>query len=199
MAGIGGLVLGASIALLVLHGASSEWVEAAGTWVGAVGTVFALLWAVRTFRADQADREHSRTMALADRDRQAAEREKGIRDEAALVTIRVRGFLADGNDPDMTLRAVIITTTNDATIPVRIHSVTFLGPLREQSQMPRDIRLEHSDAERFEVRVDPIPTTGEEMHRDVVPRFEAQMTYAMGGRLWTTTTVAGALPQSADG
>ena len=198
MAGIGGLVLGASIALLVLHRAASEWVEAAGTWVGAVGTVFALLWAVRTFRADQADREHSRKLASAERDRQAQDREQSIQDEAALVTIRVRGAVASGSDSDLTMEWVKVTIANDTTIPVRVHQVSLGGPLVRRSAIPSDIRLEHAEVKPFQVAVEPIPTSPEEMNRDSVQRFEANMTYALGGRVWTTTSAEGARPKGAD-
>lgn len=58
--GIGGLTLGASLALLVIENWTPEWIEATGTWFGAVATVLTLLWAVRSFRSDQDEREKSR-------------------------------------------------------------------------------------------------------------------------------------------
>jgi amino acid transporter len=58
--GIGGLAAGSALALMWFHNFTPEWVEATGTWFGAIATVLALLWAVQTFRSDQAAREEAR-------------------------------------------------------------------------------------------------------------------------------------------
>lgn len=82
MWGLGGLTLGASLALLVLKNWTPGWVGATGTWFGAVATVLTLLWAVRSFRSDQAEREATR---IAEREKEAAtlvEREHGEITEA---------------------------------------------------------------------------------------------------------------------
>jgi hypothetical protein len=51
---VAGIAIGETIALLWVGGLTPEWIAATGTWFGAVATVLALLWAVQTFRADQA-------------------------------------------------------------------------------------------------------------------------------------------------
>jgi hypothetical protein len=202
MAGIGGLVVGATFALLTLRGVTAEWVAATGTWVGAVGTVVALLWAVRTFRADQADREEARDVALteqlrqeAERVRQEAERKESIRAAAALVTIGVRPVQATGDRPDLMLDLVTVTLTNDSTAPVRVSSVTLGRPLRASSTLPSDTYLEGSMTKSFQVYVEPTPITPEELGHGSAPRFGAEMTYVLGGREWTTSTAEGASPQ----
>lgn len=62
-----GVAIGATIALPWAQGLTPDWIEATGTWFGAVATVLALLWAVQTFRADQAHGEEERRRVDADR------------------------------------------------------------------------------------------------------------------------------------
>jgi hypothetical protein len=47
-------------------GWTANWVEAVGTWVGGFGTVFAVLWAIRAFRAEirRSDAEKSEAQKL---------------------------------------------------------------------------------------------------------------------------------------
>lgn len=64
MWGLAGLILGAAIALLLSQNWSPDWIGTTGTWIGAVATVLTLLWAVRSFRTDQDDREEARLAEL---------------------------------------------------------------------------------------------------------------------------------------
>jgi TRAP-type C4-dicarboxylate transport system permease small subunit len=105
---IGGLTLGASLALLGIKNWTPDWIEATGTWLGAVATVLTLLWAVRSFRSDQAEREISRR---AEREKEVAEqieRERDQTKEASNVSIALKGGGRYGTSPDQKMTSVYV-------------------------------------------------------------------------------------------
>lgn len=120
---LSGVVIGGMSVFLFSRGWTAEWVETAGTWAGAIGTVLALVWAVRVFRSEQ---RRKATQELADR-RFAAER----------VDLRLVGggsirpnLLTDGH----------IEFFNDSDSPVRITRVD-IPTLEFKSRLPIPIRL----------------------------------------------------------
>ncbi|MDO4070360.1 hypothetical protein QKG08_15000 [Clavibacter michiganensis] len=68
--------LGACIGTVADGRWTSDWVAATGTWAGSIGTVAALLWAVASFRSDQADRDRFRAEE-ASREEERQEQEAG--------------------------------------------------------------------------------------------------------------------------
>lgn len=81
---------GAAVGIWVQH-AKPDWVEAYGTWFGAIGTVAAVLWAVQTFMADQVHRqEQMDAAATKDVEIRAAEAAAMI-ETASRVKVSLRG------------------------------------------------------------------------------------------------------------
>lgn len=88
---LGGLLLFAAglVAGWVASGEfSSDWVEAIGTWVGAVGTIAAILWAVHTFQQETRHRKE-------DIDRESEDQRKREFTLAEAVSVRCSGASAD--------------------------------------------------------------------------------------------------------
>lgn len=108
---------------LFSRGWTAEWVETAGTWAGAVGTVLALVWAVRVFRSEQQRRA---TQELSDR-RFAAER----------VDLRLVG---GGSFDGPLLTSGSIELFNDSDSPVRVTRVD-IPTLQMKSGLPIPIRM----------------------------------------------------------
>ncbi len=110
---VGGGAVGAAAALLWVKGLKPDWVEATGTWFGAIATVVALLWAVQTFRADQAHRDAERTAAASEREDAQAKEQAGIRADAARVALALRGGGGYGHGGEKSMTGVFIDIHND--------------------------------------------------------------------------------------
>lgn len=185
---IGGAAIGATVALLLCRGVTADWVGATGTWFGAVATVLALLWAVQTFRADQANRDHARQVEEEQR-RQAAEEEaKDINDQASLVTIALLGGGGYGSDPNMQMNSVRLVVKNNSRETVRVTTAELLPPLKENGWRMREFTIQAMDAIDETVPVTPFEAHSAEFSGAPMSRLEARMTFILDGRTWTTST-----------
>lgn len=126
---VAGIAIGATIALLWVKGLTPEWIEATGTWFGAVATVLALLWAVQTFRADQAHREEERRRVETDRAAALDAEERHIRTDADRVGLVFRGGAGQGSAGEQELTSVRIAVHNDTDRPVVVEEFTLDPPL----------------------------------------------------------------------
>lgn len=184
MWGLGGLTLGASLALLVLKNWTPDWVGATGTWFGAVATVLTLLWAVRSFRSDQAEREATH---IAEREKEAAtlvERERGEITEANNVSIALRGGAGQGSDPHMVMTSIQVRIQNHSKYDAVIKLFSFDEPLKPRRALPIGVHILAGTtfSETFEIIG--VPAKQEELSEGAVSRYSATMAYRLDGRDW---------------
>lgn len=184
MWGLGGLTLGASLALLVLKNWTPDWVGATGTWFGAVATVLTLLWAVRSFRSDQAEREVTR---IAEREREVAtlkERERGETTEANNVSIALRGGAGYGSDPHMVMTSIHVRIQNHSKHDAVIKIFSFDEPLKPQQALPTGVLILAGETFYESYEIIPVPAKQEELSEGTVSRYSGNMSYRLNGRDW---------------
>jgi hypothetical protein len=180
---VAGLAVGGCAALLWSHGFKAGWVEATGTWFGAVATVLTLLWAVQVFRADQANRERARLDAAAAAAYELEAVDERIEAEAALVTISLKGGAGHGTAPDMLMTSVNVEIRNDTTHQVTVISFGLLPPLNAKS-FPAFLPIAPMSTKSQIVEIQHIPAQPSELSGRPVDRYDAEMTYQLAGRTW---------------
>lgn len=182
--GLGGLTLGASLALLVVKNWTPDWIEATGTWFGAVATVLTLLWAVSSFRSDQAEREKSRK---AEHEREMAEkteRESNQAKEASNVSIALKGGAGYGTTPNQVMTSVHIVIQNHAKYDAVVRGVTLDEALTPLEPLPAGIRVPSGETYSQLVRIEDVPGRENELSGRPMTRFSAYMSYRLDGRDW---------------
>jgi hypothetical protein len=150
---VAGIAVGATVALLWVKKFESDWVGATGTWFGAIATVLTLLWAVQTFRADQAHRERERAAKEAERvqailDAQRADEKAKRAAEAALVatanrvTFRVgSGGSGEQRGSKFEITTVVLKVTNETNERVLVKSCELMPPLRAVSAVDEPVSI----------------------------------------------------------
>ncbi|MGC5225161.1 hypothetical protein ACPW96_21540 [Micromonospora sp. DT81.3] len=179
---LGGAALGAAVALIWLGDFKPEWIEATGTWFGAIATVLTLLWAVQTFRADQAARQEALEKADNDRQREAAAAEAAIVADAARVEVTVRGGAGYGPDSDKQMTSVHLDIFNGSRHPVTIREIEFPAAVELPALM---VRVPAGESWTREVKISDIPADPEELSgKRTVTRLPLAIVYALEGREW---------------
>ncbi|MBV1781295.1 hypothetical protein KRR55_19475 [Paeniglutamicibacter sp. ABSL32-1] len=184
MWGLGGLTLGASLALLVLKNWTPDWVGATGTWFGAVATVLTLLWAVRSFRSDQAERELTR---IAEHEREAEalmQRARGEFIEASNVSIALRGGAGHGSDPNMMMTSIQVRIQNHSKHDAVIKLFTFDELLKSRRELPTGVHILAGTTFSETYEIIAVPAKQDELSEGAVSRFSANMSYRLDGRDW---------------
>lgn len=182
--GLGGLTLGASLALLVSKNWTPEWIGATGTWFGAVATVLTLLWAVRSFRSDQAERESSR---LAERDKEAAalmERERGDLKEASHVSIELKGGAGEGSPPNLVMTSLHVKIRNHSKYDAVVKAVTLDEALTARQPLPEDVHIPAGDTFSEFIQIVGVPGRQDDLSGQPMSRFTASLSYRLNGRDW---------------
>jgi hypothetical protein len=182
--GLVGFTLGASLALLVIKDWSPDWIEATGTWFGAVATVLTLLWAVRSFRSDQAEREISRRT---EREKELAEQVERERDQtkaASSVSIALKGGGGYGTSPDQMMTSVHVVIQNHAKYDAVVRSVTLDEALTPLEPLPAGVRVPAGETTSQLVKIKDVPGHEDELSGLPMSRFTARMSYRLDGRDW---------------
>jgi hypothetical protein len=177
--GLGGLTLGAASSLLVIKNWTPDWIEATGTWFGAVATVLTLLWAVRSFRSDQAQREISRQEEVQKDLAIREERERGSLEEAENVAIALQGGAAYGGPPDQMMTSVHVTIRNHARYDVIVKRIVL------------NIPIPASDTASYLIEIAEVPARAGDLGGQPMSRFAAEMFYRLDGRDWSRTSDSG--------
>lgn len=192
--GLGGLTLGACIALLVSKNWAPDWIGATGTWFGAVATVLTLLWAVRSFRSDQAERENSR---LAERDKEVAalmERESGDFKEASHVSIALMGGAGEGTPPDMVMTSLHVKIRNHSKYDAVVKAVTLDGELTPRGPLPEDVHIPAGETFTRIIQIVSVPGHPDELSGRPMTRFIAGLSYRLNGRDWRRNSQSEPVP-----
>jgi hypothetical protein len=181
MWGIGGLALGATAVILFEKGFSSDWVEATGTWFGAIATVLALLWAVQAFRSDQTSRAEAQLSEQAERDAMTLDLERTQAAEAAQVLIGVQPFALTGSGRQ--LSSVSFNFANNTKHRVTIVDFGPLPPLAIRANYGRRISIDAGDDRSEIVTVMAEDEVAEQLGRDGVG-LQGWMKYNIEGIMW---------------
>lgn len=179
-----GLASGACLTLLVIKDLSPDWIEATGTWFGAVATVLTLLWAVRSFRSDQAEREAIR---ISERENDLALRLVRDRDqanEAHRVNIELKGRAASGTSPNQVLTSVAVEITNKSRHLVVVDGLILDEALKTKTPLPPSFRIPAGESEIHPVEIAEIPYKEGDLNGGPLSRFSVQMSYRQDGYDW---------------
>lgn len=182
---VAGVAVGATIALLWVKGIKAEWIEATGTWFGAVATVLALLWAVQTFRADQAHREAKRQRVDADRAGALDAEERRIRADADGVGLVLRGGAGQGSPGSQELTSVRISIHNDTGRPVIVEEFTLDPALVLRRPPATPIRIKSRESWEELLDIVPVPIAGGELSGRLLQSYGGFMSFEIHGRRWT--------------
>ena len=113
-----------------------DWIQATGTWFGAVATVLTLLWAVRSFRSDQAEQEKNRRAEhQKDKAGQIA-REQTEVNQAKNVSISLRAGMAFGSQPEQMMQSIHLWIKNHSKNGVSVHTITLDEQLKPKRPLP---------------------------------------------------------------
>lgn len=179
-----GLASGACLALLVIKDLSPDWIEATGTWFGAVATVLTLLWAVRSFRSDQAEREAVR---VSERENDLALRLVRDRDqanEASRVYIELKGRATSGTSPNQVLTSVAVEITNKSRHLVVVDGLILDEALETYTPLPTSFRIPAGESKTHPVEIKEIPYKEGDLNGRPISRFSVQMSYRQDGYDW---------------
>jgi hypothetical protein len=196
---VAGSAVGATAALLWVKKFKVEWVEAMGTWFGAIATVLALLWAVQTFRSDQAHREQERIAREVERAEEAraalrADEEAERRAEGALLSlangVSVAAYVHGGGTPlrgggfEITmLRLKVINETSER---VLVKGYEVDPPLHAFYGLRDPLPIGSHDMRSVEFTIKPVDVTDAEWDASqAIERFVARLTYTVAGHTWT--------------
>lgn len=189
---LGGGVVGASATGLFIQGADPNWVEAAGTWFGAIATVLALLWAVQTFRTDQASRDAEIQRREREGVAEAEALEVKLRSMAEKVVLELRGGGGHGTSPYQVMTSLHLLVHNDSDQRVSIHEIELDPLLRLKHALTFPVRVQSGETWRSTVDIEEVPAKPDELSDRPVPRFSGSVTYLINGQEWCHE-VSGAL------
>jgi hypothetical protein len=157
------------LATLVTRSWTAEWVETAGTWFGAIGTILTLVWAVLVFRAEQ--------------DRRAQTQKDSLLANASMFDVTVTVTGANGSGNDLLLEDVKLELVNDSSAPIRIQR--FDLPSLTLTRFPRlPIRLSPGESAEHRVTFTPIPITSNELNTGAISALAWTMEFESSGVVW---------------
>lgn len=190
MWGIAGLTLGACLALLIVKNWTPDWIEATGTWFGAVATVLTLLWAVRSFRSDQAERERTHQVEH-EKDRIGQlEREQAEMKRAKSVSISLGGGAAYGSGPEQMMTSIHIWIKNYSAHGVSVHTIKLAEQLKPKRSLPTDFHIQAGSEFRQLVEIEDVPAHAGDLSGKPMTRFAARMTYHLEGNSWRRSSTS---------
>lgn len=164
---IGGMAV--FLATVATRNWTAEWVETAGTWFGAVGTILTLVWAVLVFRAEQ--------------DRRAQAQADVLRDNASMFDVTVTADSAHRSGSDLLLEDVKVELVNDSSAPVRVYRLEF--PSLTVTRAPRlPIRLRPGQPVDHRVEFTPFPITNNQLNTGAISALEWRMEFESSGVRW---------------
>lgn len=181
---LGGGAVGVSATTLLIRGSDPNWVEAAGTWVGGISTVLALLWAVQTFRADQASRDAEIQRREQEHVAATEAREVMIRSVAKKVVLELRGGGGYGNFPNQVMTSLHLRVHNDSDQRVSIYDIELDSLLRLKRPLSFPVRVQPGETWHSLVEIEEVPAQPDELSDQPVPRYSGSVTYLIDGREW---------------
>jgi len=168
---------------------TADWVEAIGTWVGALATIATIIWAVHAFQQESRQR-------LEDLGREASEKLARESNLAEAVKVRCSGGYADDPETGGTsgpdtwmLKSVWIRLLNGTAEPVTIEHFDLPG-IRFRAAVMRRLPSTLTAGEEFRETIDiePVRVTDDEVSdKNPLKEFVPALRYRVGGVTWERT------------
>jgi hypothetical protein len=182
---------GLSAGILVAGNFTSDWLAAAGTWVGAFATVAAVAWAVEAFRRESRHREVERVAAEREREHQSvlvkAGREAAEATNAAGVKIRCFGDGGSMGGPKEQARmtTIIVEIANGSSKVVDIEGIDLPGVVMAGGGVRQFLLpMRAGDIVRRSVQTAPFAAGNHEFSGAPLTFSTPVVTYRMDGVLW---------------
>lgn len=191
---LGGFAVGGVGMMLLAKPWTADWVGAAGTWFGSIATVLTLLWAVRTFRADQAQRDHDARRRAVEQEQAAERAAHELITEAALVRPTLLGGSGFGGGDSLQMDSIHVRISNDTTHTATIDEVILDERLIPKRRWPSDFRVRAGETETWSVEVAPVPARDGELSGNRIDRYSLRIRYLLNGRAWWVTSDIDATP-----
>lgn len=188
MWGVAGFALGASVALLWVQKLKPEWVEATGTWFGAIATVLAVLWAVRTFRSDQAERERVRIEEKAREQQASLSAAADVKAEAGRVVIGLRGGGGYGNSGQKKMNSVHLDIFNGASKFIEQLQVQAHAPLHLKQDPGLPVRIAPGENWTELLVIEELDVRDEDLSGKALTGMQAELEFRLDGRTWLRTS-----------
>lgn len=182
---MGVAVGGAAVGFWVQH-RESEWVEAYGTWFAGISTAAALLWAVNTFRADQAHRQAQAEAEAAAAKAAIVERGRATREVASRVVIDLSGGAGEGDGAFMT--SVNVKVHNDTAAVANLLSLELDPRLVPSVSLDLRTRVQPHDTWSQVIEIERIPCDRSMLSGGQLPGYWAQVDFLLLGREWQRRT-----------
>ncbi len=178
-------VVGATIGFFARGGWTADWVGAIGTWVGSLGAIAAIVWAVHTFQLERGREREEREKA-------AAQAAGELVREAARVSLTLlggRGYLGDV----IQLNSVHLDVINNTDYVVRLLSYVIddhSDPTVRAREGLAGVNVKPDDNWSQEIGLNPPwPALENELNRNAMRRSRrAVLTYRFDGRTWECAT-----------
>lgn len=157
---------------------TAPWVAAAGSWVGALGTIGAILWAAHTFRLEQKTEARKQTNERTE----AARRQ--LQDASQVVFSCYGGGGYGGN----MMQNVHLEVVNGAKDSIVLTHTWVDGAVFKAE--PFDVNRMVTPGETWKVLVDlkePIEVDSRELGRRPLRTRQSSITYRLDGNTWKTT------------
>lgn len=163
---------------------TADWVEAIGTWAGAIATIATIVWAVRTFR-------HETEARGEDLDRLSTEKARRELNMAEAVTVECAGGQFTGPDEARVVRTIKATVRNaaseSATITEFLVSEVNLPYVESSFILPKVLDPNGGEV-TAEIEVDPhIRTTRQEFKARPFTLVTPTIRYRVDGVEWERT------------
>lgn len=113
---VAGATAGGTIAWFVDNGVTADWFGAIGTWVGSIGTIATIAWAVITFQHQQGQQRQEEIDAAVARREEEFAKAKGF-------TLSCRPYVRGVGG---TVQKVSLTFGNGLAVPVKVLSVRVM-------------------------------------------------------------------------
>lgn len=107
------LAVGVVVGWVVTGNLGADWVGAVGTWIGALGTIGAIAWAIHTFREENEQKIRARIAS----EQQQAETEKAL---AEGVRVSCRGGGGSGHAGQMDMTSIHVDFANETSHTIGI-------------------------------------------------------------------------------
>lgn len=180
-----GITVGATAAVLWAKGLEPDWVEAAGTWFGGVGTILTLLWAVRTFKADQADREAQQQRKDEEASRALQAAAQAQLDQASQVSSRLRGGGGYGREGEKKMTSIHLDFTNDSPVTAIVTDIDLDKRLVPKKPLPLPARIPPHDSWTHLIDIEDVSARDHVLSGKPLEGFGAQIFYTIENRTWS--------------
>lgn len=180
--GVAGATVGGSIAWFIDNGVTADWFGAIGTWVGSIGTIGTIWWAVVTFRQQQREKLQDAIDAEVARREQEAARRAAEFEQAKRVTVSC--WIAETTGGAIT--RIGAAFANGLAVPVTITGVRVVHSASPSIARHAKV-LSAGSSDRLILALDPPLNPGPGETKASFSGDDVVMTYDVEGVRWSRT------------